>query len=702
MPTILSRTACALTRRREFLLPLLLAGFVLAILVPLPPALLDVGLIASLALSAVVLLAAVLAGSPLEMSLFPTVLLAATLGRLVLGVAVARLVLTCGAGGLSAEDAQLSAGSVVWGVADFFASGSPAAGLGVFALLVLIHMLVVAKGAARTAEVAARFALDAMPGKQMAIDSDYASGLLSEEQARTRRQQVSREADFFGAMDGASKFLWGDAVAAVLISLVCLLGGLYVGMREYGWSWADSGALFGRLAVGAGLVTQVPAMLLAVASSVLVGRSCDRGSLGDQFVAQLFRRPVVLTMSAAMLAALLLSPLPKLPLLLVAGGLAGGAWALRGRDVASTLANASEAAIAAPAAAPVRPEEDVAKLLSVDPVRVDLGYALVGWADPQAQGKGDLLEGIASLRSRLAQEMGLLVPPIRIRDEKALEAHSYAIFIRSARVATGKIYANLLLAVGDGAQGGGLLGRPTQDPVFGTPAVWIQPDQRDQAEALHYVVISPLSVLMTHMDQVLRMHACDLLTREQTGRLLDNLRATARLLVEEAASRLKVGQIQKVLQSLLRDQVPIRDLETILEAAIEAAEHTTDAGEIAERCRSRLWRTLGQRYCGEDGRLRCVSLDPQTEEAIGRYVSQGDEAALSVPPEAHQKFARAVGEGLAGLERAGRAPVLVCSPGLRPAVQRLIAPLLPRAVVLGLNELESVDVESVATIGTEL
>jgi flagellar biosynthesis protein FlhA len=331
---------------------------------------------------------------------------------------------------------------------------------------------------------------------------------------------------------------------------------------------------------------------------------------------------------------------------------------------------------------------------------VDLGYALVGWADPKVQ--GDLLSAIASLRSRIAQDLGLLLPPVRIRDEKALEAHSYAIFLRSARVATGKAYANLLLAVGDGAQGGGLLGRPTQDPVFGAPAVWIQPDQRDQAEALHYVVISPLSVLLTHLDQVLRTHAADLLTREQTGRLLDHLRGSARLLVEEASSRLKVGLVQKVLQTLLREQVPIRDLETILEAAVEAAEHTANASEIAERCRARLWRTLGQRYCGDDGRLRCVSLSPSAEESIGRYVSQGEGPSISVPPQAHQKLAREVGEGLAALERQGRSPVLVCSPSVRSAVHRLLASSLPRAVVLGYNELESVDVESVATIGTEL
>jgi flagellar biosynthesis protein FlhA len=706
MPTILSRMARGLERRRGLLLPLVLAGFVLAILVPIPPAALDVLLALSLAMSAVVLLSVIFVSSPLELSLFPTVLLVATLGRLVLGVAATRLILTCGASGAGPEEAHLAAGSMVWGMADFLASssaggsGSPAAALGVLVLLVLIQLLVVAKGAGRISEVAARFALDAMPGKQMAIDSDYAAGNIPEEEARLRRGQVSREADFYGAMDGAAKFLWGDAIAAGLITLVCLLGGFYVGLREYGWSWADTATLFTRLAVGVGLATQVPAMLLAVASSILIGRSAGKTHLAEEFLTQLFRRPVVLGIAAAMTAGLFLTSLPKLPLALVALGLAGGAWALHRRQSAAEAEGAPQGAAPALAPAVPRQEEDVTRLLSVDPLRLDLGYALVGWAGEQ--GGGELLQRIAALRSRFAQEMGVIVPPIRIRDEKALEAHSYAIFLRSARVASGKIYANLLLAVGDGEQAGGLLGRPTQDPVFGTPAVWIQPDQRDQAEALHYVVISPLSVLATHLDQVIRTHAADLLTREQTVRLLDHLRPTAPAVVEEAVARLKVGTIHNVLQELLRGQVPIRDLEAILESLTDAADVGGDIAALAERCRARLARALSQRYCAEDGRLWCVSLDPQTEEAIGRYVSQGEGWAASVPPAAHQKLSRSVGAGLADLERQGRAPVLVCAAGVRWAVQRLISPTQPRAVVLGYNELESVEIESVATIGTEL
>jgi flagellar biosynthesis protein FlhA len=720
MPTILSGAGALLRGRRGLVIPAAVTAMSLAILVPLPSSAVDVLFVASLAVSAAVLLATLLVASPIEFRVFPAILLLATLGRLVLGVAATRLVLACGQGGAAPEESQQAAGAVVWAVANFAAGASPAAGLAVLGLLIVIQLLVVAKGAGRLSEVAARFALDAMPGKQMAIDSDLAAGLIGDDEARLRRRQVAREADFHAAMDGASKFLWGDAVAAAIIAAVCLLGGMYVGMRDRGWQWSESADIFTRLAVGVGLATQAPAMLLAIASSVLITRSADREDLWDQFARPLIGRPAVLALTAGLIAALLLTPLPKWPLALVAGGLGVGALAIRrsagrsnrsadssrgeqgeiGADETSSPAGGSLPPAAAASGnraggrkggAP-RADADSPQPPAVDPLRLDLGYALIGWAD--ASGQDELLERLAALRKRLAQDLGLMAPPIRIRDEMSLEAHSYAIYVRSARVAQGRLYSNLLLAVGDGeAAPGALLGRPTQDPVYGTPAIWIHPDQRDQAESLHYVVISPLSVLLTHLDQTIRANAADLLTREQTARLLEHLKRSAPVLAEEVAGRLSVGHVQKTLQELLRQHVPIRDLEAILEAATEGPAAAADPLSLAERARAKLARGLGQRHCAEDGRLWCVSLPSETEEELGRYVAEGEPLAAAVPPEAQQSLAEYVGERLAGLERQGRPPVVVCSAGVRSAVQRLLAPSLPRAVVLAYSELESVRLE---------
>ena len=689
MPHIFLRTARLIERHRGLIFPAALVGMLLVVLLPLPPALLDVLLVANLAAAAIILLTAVLAGTPLEFNLFPTVLLASTLGRLVLGLAATRLILTCGQGGLPPQEAASAAGSIVAATGSLLAGGSPAAGLAVFGLLLAIQILVLTKGAGRVCEVAARFALDAMPGKQMAIDSDCASGLLHEEQAHARRLQASQEADFYGAMDGAAKFLRGDAVAAILFAAVNLLGGLYVGLREYHWSWPAAAEVFTPLAVGAGLMTLVPAMLVSIAATVLVGRSATRTDLGEEAIAQLLRRPVVLALAAAMVAGLLLTPLPKAPLLLVLAGLAGGAWALRGRSARTPVAAQS---VPAEREAPA---EEAANLLRLDPMRIDLGYALVRLAEGR-----DLMERIASLRARLAREMGFLLPPVRIRDDMRLEPGGYAIYIRSARVAAGKMYPHLLLAVGEGAENGQLTGTPTQEPLFGAPAVWIRPEEAPHAQRLSCAVIGPAGVLLTHLEEVVRTHAGELLTREQTARLLENLRKTSPVVVQEATDKLKVGQVQRVLQDLLREQVPIRDLETILEAVSEAADHTREPAALAERARAVLSRTLSQQYCCEDGRLWCVSLRPELEEAIGRYVGTGPLAA-EMPPETHQKLARAVAQGLSGLESQGRPPVVVCAPGVRAAVRRLLAPSLPRAVVLGYNEIDSVAVETVANIGTE-
>lgn len=694
MPKNLIRSAQAIERHRGLILPVVLAGLVLVIVLPVPPVLMDVLLVASLALSAVILLTTILVANPLEFSLFPSILLIATLIRLVLNVGLTRLILTAGQHASGPAEARLAAGSVVWAFGEYMPSGSLAVGVVLFCVLVAVQFIVVIKGAGRISEVAARFALDAMPGRQMSIDSDFNAGLITEDQARERREQLNRRADFHGAMDGASKFLRGDVVASIVVSVITMLGGLYVGVAEYGWGWSATAGLFTRLTVGAGLATQIPAFMLAVSAAMLVTRTAGESNLGEEVLRQLSRRPVALGVAAALIGGLMLTSLPKIPLLMIAAGLGTAAWMLprrrRGEQVQTAPAPT-------PAAAPK--DEDVGRLLAVDPMRITIGFALVPLVDTERQ--GDLLERISALRAKIAEELGLLVPPIRIRDDMRMEAHEYAIEIRGGRVAGGKIYPDLLLAVG-GTDVGERLGRPTRDPVFGAAAVWIRPDQRELAEAMDCTVVPPANVLTTHLGEVVRAHAADLLTREQLVRLLDCLRTRAAHLVREVEDKLTGGQVRKVLQCLLRERVPIRDLETILEAVLDGAGHTDDPSLLAERARAAISRTLSRQYCSEDGRLWCVSLRPEMEEAIGRYVAQGGTRTADVPPDVHEKITRAVAEGVASLEKQGRRPVVVCASGIRSAVSKLLSPTLPGTVVLGYNELDSVEVQTVAAIGTEL
>ena len=564
-----------------------------------------------------------------------------------------------------------------------------------FSILVVVQFIVVTKGAARISEVAARFTLDAMPGKQMAIDADLNAGLVTEEQARKRRQEVGLEADFYGAMDGASKFLRGDAVSSVVITLVNILGGIYVGMMEYGWSWEQTVGVFTRLTIGDGLVTQIPAFVISVAAALLVTRSTARTNLGEQMVGQIASRPTVLAIAAAFLGVLMLTKLPKIPLLLLGGGMAGLAYWLWSRRKLQAATQPP-----GPAAAPSAPQ-DLQKLLAIDPMRIDLGYALVRLVDSTRQ--GDLMERITSLRTKIAEEVGLLVPPVRIRDDMRLDAHGYAIFIRGSKIASGRIYPNQLLAVGEDDAVGKLLGRQTTEPVFGMPATWISPAQQARAQAMNYTVIDPCGVLTAHLRETILSHAEELLTREQMGRLLDNLRQRCPQLVQEVADKVKPLVIQKVLQNLLRERVAIRDLETILESLLAAAEHSDQPDTLTEQVRWSMARALSQQYCADDGRLWCVSLEPSLEEAVSRYIAQSPEGRTSaIPPQVNQKIVHAVAEGLAGLQKQGRQPVVLCAPGVRAAVRQLLAPVMPRAAVLAYNEIESVQVQSVASIGAEL
>jgi len=697
MASMLYRASRAIRRHRGLIVPVAAAALVLVILVPLPPGVIDMLLAANIALAAVVLLTTIYVASPLEFSVFPSVLLMATLLRLVLNVATTRLILTAGAGGRTAEEAALAAGQVIWSFSRFVTSGSLAVGVILFVIILVIQFVVITRGASRISEVAARFMLDAMPGKQLAINADLSASQITEAQARHRRGEIAREADFYGAMDGASKFVRGDAVAALIITVVNILGGLYIGLAQYGWTWARTLDLFSRLTIGDGLATQVPAFIVSISAALMVSRSTVRTNLGEEVVGQLTSKPVALGITAAFLGALLLTSLPKLPLLLLGAGLAGLAAMLSRRD-ARRPAGPHDASD--PASAGGEPGARPATLGGVDPVRIELGYNLVELVDPD-QG-GDLVERIAALREQVAQDLGFLVPPVRIRDDLHLASHAYVVRVRGAKVGSGKLYPKRLLAVAGEDPAGTLSGQETVEPTFGTPAVWIRPDQRARAEMLNYAVVHPPGVLMTHLAEIVRQNAGDLLSRQQVVGMLARLGTEHGALVEEVCEKIGAGKIRRLLQNLLAEGVSVCDLETILEAVSAAGEEARDLGSLTAAARAALGRGLSQEYCGEDGKLWCVCLDAGAEETLGAYLaSTGKGMALAVGPDLARKVSRDVSDALGCLRRQGRRPVVLCTPQLRAPLRNLICPAQPDAAVLGYNEVGSVEVETVARVGIE-
>ena len=686
----LERAARFIARHRGLILPAAAAAMIFVILIPLPPVLMDLLLSANIALAAIILLTTIHVRSPLEFSVFPSLLLGVTLFRLVLNVATTRLILTAGSDGRGLGEAQLAAGQVIWAFSEIVTYGSLTVGVILFTILVVIQFVVITKGAARISEVAARFVLDAMPGKQMAIDADLNASLITDDEARRRRRRIAQEADFYGAMDGASKFLRGDAVAAVLITLVNILGGLYVGVVQYGWDASRTVELFTRLTIGDGLVAQVPAFIVSISAALIVSRSTARSNLGEEVISQLTARPVVLGITAVFLVALTLTSLPKLPLLLLGVGCSGLAYLLSRRRAATRGRAAGE-----PAAA----DDDIDTLLQVDPMRIEIGFALVPLADPQ--GPGDLVERIGALRRQLAVELGLVVPPVRVRDNMRIGAHEYRISIRGVKVASGRLYPLRRLAVADDTVKGKLMGLETTDPAFGTPAVWIDNDQRGAAEAMGYAVVEPAGVLMTHLGETIRRHAGELLSRGQVARMLEKLRPRAGDLLEEVTKKLTPGHIHKVLAGLVSEGVPIRDLETILESLGEA-DGADDVETLTERVRAALGRGLSQQFCAADGRLWCVSLAETLEKTLCGHITQTETGPLiTVPPRTARQVTDAVRNALGPLRRQGHRPVVLCTPAVRATLKRLIAPAMPDVAVLGYNEIDSVEVQSIRTVGTE-
>jgi flagellar biosynthesis protein FlhA len=534
-----------------------------------------------------------------------------------------------------------------------------------------------------------------MPGKQMAIDADLSAGLIDEAEARRRRESIMREADFYGAMDGASKFVRGDAIAGIVITLINVVGGFVIGSFERGWTMTESLAVFTRLTIGDGLVTQVPAFIIAIAAGLIVARTGGQQTLGDEIPRQLTSHPVALYLIAVFLALLSFTPLPRLPLLASAALLGAMAWSIG--YTARKARIGAEAAAHAPE--PPAPEE----LLALDTMEIEIGYGLVGLVD-KARG-GDLLDRISMIRRQLAIEIGIVIPPIRIRDNMALEGDQYRIKLRGATIGRGVVHPGLLMAMDSGLATGRLEGLPGKEPAFGLDALWIDPGLKSRAETMNYTVVDATSVLATHLTELVKDHADELLSRQEVNHLLDQLKAKSPKLVEETIpSVLKVAELQKILQNLLRERVAVRDLETIVETLGVWAAHTRDLDVLTEYVRNALRRTISAQYAETDAagtqRLYCVTLDPATEEVINGYIERGPGGTtLSVPPRVANRLAAAVSRAAEPLVAGGHQLVVLSSPGVRAPVKQMLDAQLKGAVVLAYNEIVSgLDVESMGLV----
>lgn len=651
-------------------------AIVALLVMPLPPILLDAFLALSLAVSILVLLVTLGSRDPLEFSIFPSLLLLITLLRLGLNVSSTRLILSTG-----------HAGQVIAAFGNFVIGGNVIVGLVIFLILVVINFMVITKGAGRIAEVAARFTLDAMPGRQMSIDADLGAGLIDEAEARRRREEIGRYADFYGSMDGAAKFVRGDAIATLVITAINLVGGFLIGMVQHGMSAGESLRTFSSLTVGDGLVTQIPALIVSTAAGILVTYGSGGVAIAPSIGAQLTKNPRAVWTAAGILGLFALVPgFPPLPFLALAGLTAMVARrAGRAQSASGALETPEDpgATSTSPSAPP-----PLREILAIEPLEIEIGYGLVTLVD-ESRG-GDLLQRVGIIRKQLAFELGMVVPPARIRDNIQLAANEYAIKLRGVRVAGGELSPRQVLALDTTGSGTPIEGVKTIDPTFGIPSVWIAHDQRVRAEAAGYNVVEPPTVLATHLMDTIREHAADLLTRQDTRELLDGLKETHPALVEDTVpAKLALGAVHRVLQRLLREGLPIRDLVTILEALSDASELTKDVESLTEHVRRALSPAIVRLLSADQAPVRALTVGPRLEVALMHLFSpRGPQAGTRTLDAAELTGAlQDLGRLVQQHRHDGRPPALITPPALRIGIRRLVEPVLSRLPVVSLAEL---------------
>ncbi|HNU86489.1 MAG TPA: flagellar biosynthesis protein FlhA [Syntrophales bacterium] len=661
-------------------------AILMVMVVPLPPLVIDLLLSLSITVAIVILLMSMFVLKPLEFSVFPSVLLTVTLFRLSLNVASTRLILLHGSEGTGA------AGQVIKAFGTFVVGGNYVVGLVVFTVLTLINFVVITKGATRIAEVAARFTLDAMPGKQMSIDADLNAGLISETDARRRRSEIEREADFYGAMDGASKFVRGDAIAGVVIIFINIVGGLIIGVLQQGMDITDAARNYTLLTIGDGLVTQVPALIISTAAGMLVTRSTSSSNLGQDITEQLFVQPKAIGTAAAILFVFALIPgMPKVSFLLIAAGAGFLAWRLI--KAAPTAQESAEEEAAPPSAI-----ETVDLLLPLDLLEIEVGYGLIGYVDV-AQG-GELLQRIKSLRRQLAVEMGFVIPAIHIRDNLQLKPNQYTVILKGVEIARGELLPGHWLAL-TSDKTPRVKGIETREPAFGLPAVWIAEKEKESVQARGVVVVDPATVVTTHLTEIVKAHADELLGRQEVQSLIDNLAKTYPRVVEELIPKVvSAGTLHRVLQRLLRERISIRDLLTVLETLADYAPLTKNIDILTGYVRQALARTITKQYRDSEGGITVVMLSPEIEDKISQSVQHTEyESYLSVDPNWVQKVVRGVQKFLGTFASRGLQPIVLCSPGARIHFRKVLEKFVPNIIVLSHNEItHDVNIKSLGIV----
>jgi flagellar biosynthesis protein FlhA len=668
------QTAIKSLNIRQLAGPILIVMILAMMVLPLPPFLLDLLFTFNIALAIIVMLVAVYTRQPLEFSIFPTLLLVTTLLRLSLNVASTRVVLLHGHTGPDA------AGKVIEAFGSFLIGGNYAVGIVVFLILVIINFVVITKGAGRVAEVAARFTLDAMPGKQMAIDADLNAGLIGEDEARRRRAEISREADFYGSMDGASKFVRGDAVAGIIIVLINIIGGLIVGVLQHNLDVGTAAKNYTLLTIGDGLVAQIPALVISVAAGMIVTRVGDEQDIGQQFTGQLLSNPRVMAITGVILGVLGLIPgMPHFAFLLLAAGLGGIAWSLNKKTVEI------RETVLPVAPAPVQEVQEAswADVAPVDVLGLEVGYRLIPLVDKSQD--GELLRRIRGIRKRFAQEVGFLVASVHIRDNLELAPNAYRILLKGVEIGAGEAYPGNLMAINPGRVVGTIPGTATRDPAFGLPAIWIDPASKEQAQAYGYTVVDASTVVATHLNHLLLSHAAELLGRQETQALLDHIAKDAPKLVEDLVPKtLQLGTVQKVLQNLLEEGVHIRDTRTIVEALAEHAPRTQIADELTALVRVALGRAIVQQLYPGSAEMQVMSLDPQLERILMQAVAGS--AGAGIEPGLADTLVRETAKTVQRQEEIGLPPVLLVPGSIRPLLSRFLRRSIQQLKVLAHTE----------------
>ncbi|AWB44311.1 flagellar biosynthesis protein FlhA [Paenibacillus sp. CAA11] len=662
-------------------------GIVMMMILPIPTWLLDVLLVINISIAMMILLVAMNTKEALQFSIFPAMLLITTMFRLALNVSTTKLIL-----------GQADAGHVVRTFGSWVSQGEPVVGFIVFLILVVVQFIVITKGSERVAEVAARFTLDAMPGKQMSIDADLNAGLINEKQAMERRRKIEREADFYGAMDGASKFVKGDAIASIIILMINLIGGFIIGVSIHGLPFMDALSTYSLLTIGDGLVSQIPALLISTSAGLIVTRASSEGNLAEDITGQLFAYPKLIYIVAGTVALLgLFTPIGVLATIPLAGLLAIAAYRMQknmNKQIVAQEIQEEEQQIEE-----VRSPESVINLLQVDPIEFEFGYGLIPLADT-GQG-GDLLDRIIMIRRQCALELGLVVPVIRIRDNIQLKPNEYVIKIKGNQVGSGELLLNHYLAMSPGYDDDSITGIETQEPAFGLPALWIDETTKERAELAGYTVVDPPSVVATHLTETIKKHADELLGRQETKALVDNLRENYPVLVDELIpSVLSIGDVQKVLGKLLREKISIRDLVTIFETLADYGSYTKDPEVLTEYVRQSLSRQITQQFTQQGETMRVITVGPTLEKKIAESVQQTDQGSyVALDPVSTQSVYQKLTEQINRLIQTGQQPIVLASPTIRMYLRQIMERTMRDVPVLSYSELEpNVEIQSVGVV----